>query len=76
VSLRCLGRCLEIRVADDGTAARAPSSGAPPVGGFGLVGMRERVSVYGGTVQVGPHDGGGFQVQARLPLETGDQAML
>jgi signal transduction histidine kinase len=71
ISLRCLGRCLDIDVTDDGTAAATPSPG-----GFGLVGMRERVSVYGGTVQVGHHDGGGFRVHARLPVEAGDQAAL
>ena len=69
VSLRCLGRCLDIDVTDDGTSARAPSPG-----GFGLVGMRERVSVYGGTVQAGHRDGGGFRVHARLPVKAGDQA--
>ena len=46
ISLRCLGRCLDIEVTDDGTSA-----GATSPGGFGLVGMRERVTVYGGTVQ-------------------------
>ena len=56
---------------DDGTSARAPSPG-----GFGLVGMRERVSVYGGTVQAGYREGGGFRVHARLPVEAGEQAML
>lgn len=71
ISLRCLGRCLDIDVTDDGTSGEAPS----PVG-FGLVGMRERVSVYGGTVQAGRRENGGFQVHARLPLEAGDQAML
>ena len=69
ISLRCPGRCLDIDVTDDGTSA-----GAPSPGGFGLVGMRERVSVYGGTVQAGYRDGGGFQVHARLPVEAGDQA--
>ena len=69
VSLRCRGRCLDIDVTDDGTSARAPSPG-----GFGLVGMRERVSVYGGTVQAGHREGGGFRVHARLPVEAGDQA--
>ena len=69
ISLRRLGRCLDIDVTDDGTSARAPSPG-----GFGLVGMRERVSVYGGTVQAGHREGGGFRVHARLPVEAGDQA--
>jgi signal transduction histidine kinase len=71
ISLCCLGRCLDIDVTDDGTSA-----GVPSLGGFGLVGMRERVSVYGGTVQAGARDGGGFRVHARLPLEAGDQAGL
>jgi signal transduction histidine kinase len=71
ISLRCPGRCLDIDVTDDGTSA-----GAPSPGGFGLVGMRERVSVYGGTVEVGHREGGGFRVHARLPVEAGDQAVL
>ena len=70
VSLRCQGRFVEIDVTDDGTAA------APPVqGGFGLLGMRERVTVYGGTVQAGPRDGGGYRVHARLPFEAGEMAL-
>ena len=70
ILLRCRGRCLDIDVTDDGTSAAAPSPG-----GFGLAGMRERVSVYGGTVQAGHRDGGGFQVHARLPVEAGEQAV-
>jgi signal transduction histidine kinase len=71
ISLRSQGRCLDIDVIDDGISARASSPG-----GFGLVGMRERVSVYGGTVQAGHREGGGFRVHARLPLEAGDRAEL
>jgi signal transduction histidine kinase len=53
-----------LRVTDDGRGAAAP----PGDGGHGLIGMRERVAVYGGAVEAGPRRGGGFQVTARLPV--------
>lgn len=55
---------MEIEVTDDGR--RAPA-GHPP--GHGLVGMRERVSVYGGDFTAGPLPGRGFRVHAKLPLQ-------
>jgi signal transduction histidine kinase len=70
VLLRSRGRCVEIDVTDDGTAAPGPGTG-----GLGLIGMRERVAVYGGTVQAGPLDQGGYQVQAMLPFEAGEQVL-
>jgi len=47
--------------------AVAHTSGPSPLGGNGLVGMRERAAVFGGDVVAGPHAGGGFRVRARLP---------
>ncbi|QKW39816.1 sensor histidine kinase [Actinomadura sp. NAK00032] len=57
-------RQVSIQVADDGTG-RPPLKPAP--GGHGLVGMRERVAMYGGTFSAGPRAGGGFAVAATLP---------
>ncbi len=59
---------LTVGVTDDGTsAAREPGRPVPSVTGHGLIGIRERVAVVGGEVVVGPDDGGGFQLEARLP---------
>jgi signal transduction histidine kinase len=62
VSLEHRPDALVIEVVDDGPPRPA---GLP--GGHGLVGMRERVSLYGGTLLAEPH-GGGFRVLARLPI--------
>jgi len=60
-------RRLELEVLDDGTAGAAGGDGT----GHGLVGMRERVTLYGGELQAGPRPEGGFAVRARLPIEVG-----
>ena len=57
------GTALRLEILDDG---RAVNGRATP-GGHGLVGMRERVGVYGGSFEAGPRTGGGFRVAARLP---------
>lgn len=56
---------LEITVTDNG---RAAPSVTPPSGGHGLIGMRERVALYGGELRSGPRPDGGFELRARLPL--------
>jgi len=55
---------LLVQVVDDGAAEGVPSE---PGGGHGLVGMRERVAMVGGTLSTGPREGGGFTVTAELP---------
>jgi signal transduction histidine kinase len=61
-------KALRVEILDDG---RGLNGRAGP-GGHGLVGMRERVGVYGGSFEAGPRTGGGFRVGIRLPY--GDPA--
>jgi signal transduction histidine kinase len=63
---------LELRVTDNGRGA-AERLANGPVAGHGLVGMRERVAMFGGELKSGPLPGGGYEVQATLPLETVDR---
>jgi signal transduction histidine kinase len=58
---------LELHVGDRGPGAGAP--GRLGGGGHGLVGMRERVRIFGGELHTGRRAGGGFEVRARIPLD-------
>lgn len=55
---------VEVEVADQGATIAVPTS---PGTARGLIGMRERASVYGGTVEAGPAPGGGWRVHASIP---------
>jgi signal transduction histidine kinase len=64
VALRYTPSALEVEIVDDGTAPVTAANN----GGHGLVGMRERVALYDGTLTTGAHDdGGGYAVRAVLP---------
>jgi len=65
--LRQTADSLVIEVADSGGTAPSPGFNG---GGYGLLGMRERVALYGGTLDAGPAADGGFVVRASIP--TGD----
>jgi signal transduction histidine kinase len=62
---------LDVEVCDDGPAADgpAPRQVRADSGGNGLVGMRERVMLFGGELEAGPVPDGGYRVAARLPLD-------
>ncbi|MEV5840523.1 sensor histidine kinase [Streptomyces sp. NPDC051985] len=61
------GECVEVTVVDNGRTRQ--SGPASPGAGRGLVGMRERARLVGGSLRAGPLPGGGFEVAARLPVE-------
>lgn len=72
VRLRYLDDAVELEVTDDGVgAASAAARGRSRAGGsgLGLVGIRERVTADGGTLEARPRTRGGFLVRARVPVE-------
>ncbi|GAA0369508.1 sensor histidine kinase [Actinoallomurus spadix] len=68
VRIHYTDRQLMVEVEDDGRGLAA-GLGQNGSRGHGLVGMRERVALYGGDLRIGPRSGGGFEVRARFPLE-------
>lgn len=65
VTVRNDGHRIDVEVVDDGHRAGAGESS----GGHGLIGMRERATIYGGTLEAGPAEAGGWRVHAVLPLD-------
>lgn len=69
VTLSYAPTVLSLHIVDDGSPAATGSAAEVPwTTGHGLVGMRERASAYGGSLEAGPRTGGGFEVHAVLPI--------
>ena len=66
VLLQWMPASLVLEVTDDGRGAAAEADGA----GQGVLGMRERAAMLGGTLTVGPRPGGGYRVRAEIPIPT------
>ncbi|MGV9887094.1 sensor histidine kinase [Streptomyces sp. NPDC003395] len=66
---------ITVEVRDDGRGVPSQDARHEPVrGGYGLIGMRERVALHGGTLEAGPRPEGGFAVVAELPLAADETA--
>jgi len=65
---------LTVEIIDDGKGAVSALSTAG--GGHGLIGMRERVEIYGGSLTSGPRPGGGYAVRAVLPVVDADSSSM
>jgi signal transduction histidine kinase len=66
VYVSCSADDVEVEVIDDGGGLNGKGDST---GGHGLTGMRERVSMLGGQLEIGPRESGGFALRARLPLD-------
>lgn len=67
VTLACTPAALELTIADDGRGVTPEA--APAAEGHGLTGMRERVAMLHGTLEVAPVPDGGYRVRATIPLD-------
>lgn len=60
---------LVVEVADTGRPILAAAPAVPAGAGRGLIGLRERIALYGGVLDAGPRKGGGWIVRARFPVD-------
>jgi signal transduction histidine kinase len=67
IVVRYAPAALELEISDNGAGTAAAVNGS----GHGLIGMRERATLYGGSLEAGARDNGGYAVRARLPLGGG-----
>ncbi|MBO0609147.1 sensor histidine kinase [Myceligenerans salitolerans] len=68
VLIRWGEREIEMKVSDDGRGLASNNRPGAPGAGYGLVGMRERAELFGGTLTAGARSGGGFQVRFVVPV--------
>src|SRR5204863_1980869 len=67
IIVRYAPAALELEISDNGAGTAAGANGS----GHGLIGMRERAALYGGALEAGARNSGGYAVRARLPLTGG-----
>ena len=66
---------LDLAITDSGSGAPTPPEHGPghqaytAAGGHGIIGMRERVAMFGGQLSAGPLPGGGYEVRAHIPCD-------
>ncbi|MEU0934055.1 histidine kinase [Embleya sp. NPDC005971] len=75
VRLEYLPTAVAIEIRDDGGGEHLGGGYATTGGGHGLVGMRERVAVHGGSFEAGPVADGGFRVAASIPMTAVEPAV-
>ncbi len=68
VTIRYQPQQLELKVTSSGRVLEQDGHGGVGGAGRGLLGMQERVTFYGGTLDYGPQPDGGFRVHATFPL--------